>query len=319
MSVEFKQRDGGRILEVRVSGKMTASDYKQFVPEFERLVKAYGRLRVLVDFHDFHGWTPSGFWEDIKFDARYFADIERLAIIGETGWQKGMAWFCEPFTKARIRYFTPDQADAARQWLSFEQDQTVAVAVFDSHRQAEAAVKTFEKAGFDMKTLSIVGQDYQTEEQVIGYYDTGARIKAWGKLGAFWGGICGLRFGRSFFANPEVGPGLTASPWVATVVAAVEGAVVVGGMSALGAALYSVGIPRNSLIKYQTHLRAGKYLLLMTAKMQEIEKAENEILKYNPPEEFALHAARHHSAPEKSHQPAAASVPWLPQLVEPNA
>ena len=73
------------------------------------------------------------------------------------------------------------------------------VAIFKSHVEAETAVKELQQAGFDMKKLSIVGRDYHTDENVVGYYNTGDRMKHWGKLGAFWGGFWGLLFGWRFF------------------------------------------------------------------------------------------------------------------------
>ena len=99
------------------------------------------------------------------------------------------------------------------------------VAIYDSHSQAEEAVKELQRSGIDMKKLSIVGKDYHTEEQVVGYYNTGDRMKYWGKLGAFWGGLWGILFGSAFFAIPASArswspalwwPGLSAlsrAPW----------------------------------------------------------------------------------------------------------
>ena len=65
------------------------------------------------------------------------------------------------------------------------------VAVYKLHTEAEAAINELNKSGFDMKKLSIIGRDYHTDEHVIGYYNTGDRMKYWGKLGAFWGGFWG--------------------------------------------------------------------------------------------------------------------------------
>ena len=75
------------------------------------------------------------------------------------------------------------------------------VAVYKSHVEADGAIKELQKSGFDMKNLSIVGKDYQTDESVVGYYNTGDRMMYWGKLGAFWGGFWGLLFGSAFFSS----------------------------------------------------------------------------------------------------------------------
>ena len=97
-----------------------------------------------------------------------------------------------------------------------------AVAIYETHSQAEEAVKELQRSGVDMKKLSIVGKDYHTEEQVVGYYNTGDRMKYWGKLGAFWGGLWGMLFGAAFFAIPGIGPVLVAGPLVAWIVGALR-------------------------------------------------------------------------------------------------
>lgn len=117
MPIQLNEENGGKILLVHVSGKLAKADYLHFVPEFERLVKQHGHLRVLFDMTGFHGWTAGALWEDIKFDLKHFADIERLAMVGEKKWQHGMATFCKPFTKATIQYFDHADAAAAHKWL----------------------------------------------------------------------------------------------------------------------------------------------------------------------------------------------------------
>ena len=163
-----------------------------------------------------------------------------------------------------------------------------AVAVFTSHLEAETAVKELQKSGFDMKKLSIIGRDYHTDEHVVGYYNAGDRMKYWGKLGAFWGGFWGLLFGSAFFLIPGVGPLLFAGPIVSYIVGALEGAVVVGGLSALGAGLYSLGIPKNSIIQYETAVKSGKYVLIAHGSELETIHAR-EILKNTDPEALAEH------------------------------
>lgn len=142
------------------------------------------------------------------------------------------------------------------------EQQNAVVATYESHTQAEDAVKKLQKAGFDMKQLSIVGRDYHSDEHVVGYYNSGDRMKYWGKLGAFWGGIWGILFGAAFFWVPGVGPLVVAGPLTAAILGGLENAAIVGGLSALGAGLYGIGIPKDSIVKYETALKAGKFLLI---------------------------------------------------------
>lgn len=118
MPIQTHEEDEGRILVIHVTGKLVKTDYAGFVAEFERLLKQHGRLRVLFDMTGFHGWDASAVWEDFKFDVKHFADISRLAMLGDRRWQHGMAEFFRPFTKATTRYFDHTASVEARKWLS---------------------------------------------------------------------------------------------------------------------------------------------------------------------------------------------------------
>jgi hypothetical protein len=149
------------------------------------------------------------------------------------------------------------------------------VGIFNSHTEAETSIKELQKAGFDMKKLSIVGKDYHTEEHVVGYYNAGDRMKVWGKLGAFWGGFWGLLFGSALFVIPGIGPLIVFGPLVGWIVGALEGAVVVGGLSALAAALFSIGIPKDSSIQYETALKSDKFIVIAHGTADEAAKAKS--------------------------------------------
>ena len=161
-------------------------------------------------------------------------------------------------------------------------EQNAVVAVYASHVEAEAAVKELQHAGIDMRTLSIVGKDSHTDEHVVGYYNTGDRMKYWGKMGAFWGGFWGLLFGSAFFAIPGLGPILVAGPLVAWIVGALEGAALVGGVSALGAGLIGIGIPKDSVVQYELAIKTDKFLLMVHGAAAEVEKARSIIAKTQP-------------------------------------
>ena len=148
------------------------------------------------------------------------------------------------------------------------------VAVYDTHAQAEAAIKDLQEAGVDMKSLSIAGKNTHTDEHVVGYYNIGDRMKSWGKTGAFWGGFWGLLFGAGIFALPGIGPILVAGPLVAWIVGGLEGAVVVGGVSAVGAGLFSIGVPKDSVIKYDVALKTDKFLLVVHGTPKAVDAAK---------------------------------------------
>jgi uncharacterized membrane protein len=163
------------------------------------------------------------------------------------------------------------------------------VAIYPSHTDAESAIKELQKSGFDMKKLSIVGRDYHTDEHVVGYYNTGDRMKVWGKAGAFWGGLWGLLFGSAFFWIPGLGPLFAAGPIVSWIVGALEVAAVAGGLSVIGAALVSLGIPKDSIVRYETAIKVGKYALIVHGTMNETTRAK-EILDRTKPETLDHHS-----------------------------
>lgn len=167
-------------------------------------------------------------------------------------------------------------------------DQNNVVAVYDSHTEAEQAVAQLSAASFDIKKISIVGKDYHTEEKVVGYYSTGDRMKSWGGLGAFWGGIWGLLFGSAFFWVPGVGPLLVAGPLVAWIVGAIEGAAVVGGVSVIGAGLVSLGIPKDSIVRYETAIKSGSFVLIAHGSREDTTRAK-EILDRTQPQTLENH------------------------------
>lgn len=153
------------------------------------------------------------------------------------------------------------------------QTQHAIVAAFDTHQQAESAIKELERSGFDMRKLSIVGKGYHSEEHPVGFYTRGDRMLSWGGVGAFWGGLWGLLVGAAFFWIPGFGPIAVAGPFVHMLVTGLEGAAVVGGLGVVGAALASMGVPRKSIVKYEKQLKANKYLLIAHGGTEEVETA----------------------------------------------
>lgn len=169
------------------------------------------------------------------------------------------------------------------------------IAIYNTHNQAEAAVMELQHRGFYMTKLSIVGRGSYVEEHVVGYYHVGDRMMFWGKLGAMWGGITSLLFGTGFFLVPGVGPLLVAGPLVACIIGALEGAVVVGGMSVIGAGLYGLGIPKNSILKYEDALKGGKFLIIVHGSAEDATKARD-IIRDTVPESVHEHHLEYSSS-----------------------
>lgn len=155
------------------------------------------------------------------------------------------------------------------------QDIISAQYIYNTHVDAEEAIRLLGRSGFDVKKLSLIGKGYHSEEHPIGFYTMGDRIKAWGGTGAFWGGIWGLLLTPAVFVLPGLGLVAMAGPIVAALVGALEGAVVVGGVSGLVAALTQLDVPKDQIVKYETALKADKYVLLVHGDSSDVAQADS--------------------------------------------
>ncbi len=179
------------------------------------------------------------------------------------------------------------------------------IAVFADHNAAETAIKKLTASGFEMKNLSVVGKGYHTDEKVVGFYNTGDRVKFWGTRGAFWGGLWGMFFGGLFLVVPVVGHVVVLGYLAAVAISAIETAVMVGGLSALGAALYSIGIPKDSVIQYETALKADSFLVMAHGTAEEMARAKAILGTVNP-SRLDLHQSLRPPVPAGHAAPAAA-------------
>jgi hypothetical protein len=107
-----------QVLGFKMSGKLHDEDYKHFVPTVDAAIGKHGKIRLLAQFHDFHGWDAHALWDDIKFSTTHCTKIDRIAMVGEKTWEKWMVAVCKPFTMAKIRYFDAADIEAAKKWLA---------------------------------------------------------------------------------------------------------------------------------------------------------------------------------------------------------
>jgi hypothetical protein len=163
-----------------------------------------------------------------------------------------------------------------------------AIAVFEDHNGAEGAIKKLTAGGFAMKQLTVIGKGYHTEENVVGFYNVGDRVRFWGTRGAFWGGLWGLFFGGLFMSIPIVGHVVVLGYLASMVFSGVETAAVAGSLSALGAAMFSIGIPKDSVVQYETALKADKFLVMVHGTPEEATHARA-ILGIEKPTRLDVH------------------------------
>lgn len=116
--IEILSSPSPHVLGFKMSGKLHDEDYKTFVPLVDKAIAEDGKVRMLAQFHDFHGWDAKALWDDIKFSTTHCTKIEKIALVGESAWEKWMAVVCKPFTMAKIKYFQAKEIDDAWKWLA---------------------------------------------------------------------------------------------------------------------------------------------------------------------------------------------------------
>ncbi|MDP9109182.1 MAG: DUF1269 domain-containing protein [Pseudomonadota bacterium] len=146
--------------------------------------------------------------------------------------------------------------------------------LFATHREAEHAIRTLASAGFNVKHLSLIGTGIESEEHPMRVHTVADKIRAWGGTGAFWGGVWGLLLAPAVFLLPGLGPVAMAGPMASSMVGAMEGALVVGGASALGAALTATGVERAGIVQFETALKAQKYALIVHGNEEEARQID---------------------------------------------
>jgi hypothetical protein len=109
--------NGSNVFSVRLGGTVTGRDYRQFLLECERTIRAHRKIRVLFEMHNFQGWDHAALWEDTKFDTRWFDQVERMAIVGEQIWEESLDSFRDLFRGAALRYFDYEDAEEAVAWI----------------------------------------------------------------------------------------------------------------------------------------------------------------------------------------------------------
>jgi len=161
-------------------------------------------------------------------------------------------------------------------------DKAAVVATYLTHPAADEAIKKLSSAGFSFGDLSVIGKGYHTDEKAVGFYGVGDRVKFWGERGAFWGGLWGLFFGGIFLSVPVVGQVVVLGYLATVMISAVEGAVFFGSLSALGAAIIHVGLPKDSVVKYETTLKSDGFIIMVHGAPEEIERARKVLQGTSP-------------------------------------
>ena len=148
------------------------------------------------------------------------------------------------------------------------------VAVCDTPADVEVGIRALQESGFDLQNVSVLGPGDISTGDPVAYYQMPGRIGCWGPMGLFWTGVWGLLFGWAFVSLPEFGPVLVAGPLAMWIIAALDNAPLFAGLSAVGAGLYSIGISRSRIMRYEAALKRRMYLVVVHGASADVFQAQ---------------------------------------------
>jgi len=162
---------------------------------------------------------------------------------------------------------------------------------FRSHMEAEWLVLELQKQGFDMNKLSIIGKNYHTADHVRGFLTWQDSAKAGAVAGGYWGsfvgGLFGILVGAGVIFLPGIGPVIIAGPITGVLSGWLEGTILGGvgsaAMGGLAGALVGLGIPKNEVLKYETKIHAGEFIILVTGSDKDVIQAKQMMFEINAP------------------------------------
>ena len=147
------------------------------------------------------------------------------------------------------------------------------VSIYESPSEAYAAIRRLQKSGFERNRLSVAAREQGEEAQVVAYYLSRDQIRCWGAQAAVWDLVWGMLSGWALFVLPGIGRVWVAGPLSGWILACLENASILNGLSGFGAGLHSVGIDRGSISAYEAALRADRCLVLAHGTRGEVDKA----------------------------------------------
>lgn len=107
------------LLAIRAEDKLTTEDYENiFVPQMNKLIEKYGKVRVLLIFsEDFKGWELGALWEDAKVGLHHRNDFSKIAVVTDKKWLDWTAQLGAIIMNGQLKTFDPKEIENAFQWI----------------------------------------------------------------------------------------------------------------------------------------------------------------------------------------------------------
>lgn len=165
--------------------------------------------------------------------------------------------------------------------MDLQRQRNVFVRICGGYPEVETALAALQAHGCGLKSVSVIGQDLSAGREVMGCYQIGRGCRYWGPLAAFWEGLWDMLCGGGVFWIPDCGGLLIAGAFVSNVIASLENSSIFSGLTAIGSALYSLGIPLDDVVRYEASLNERRLLLIVQGAADTVEKARQLLEQFN--------------------------------------
>ena len=107
-------------LGFRATGTVTAADYENvLVPDIEAAFAVNRKLRLLYHVAPgFESFQAGAMWDDAKLGFRHFSGWDRVALVTDVAWLRGLTSAMRFLVPAELRLFADAQLEEAKAWIA---------------------------------------------------------------------------------------------------------------------------------------------------------------------------------------------------------
>ena len=102
---------------IKVFGKLTDSEYRNFIPRVESVINDFGSIKLYVDMLDMDGWEWRVAWDDFAFGIKHWNEFTKLALVGDKRWERFSAQVADKINKAEVQFFSRQEIVKAMIWI----------------------------------------------------------------------------------------------------------------------------------------------------------------------------------------------------------
>lgn len=105
-------------IAIKFTEKVTKEDYNSLIPILKEKLEKYKKINLYWELENFEGWDAASFTRELQFDLKYASQFNKVAIVGESQWQKLISLLGNYLTQAQIKFFDKHKQLEAMNWVT---------------------------------------------------------------------------------------------------------------------------------------------------------------------------------------------------------